>query len=94
MPSLATGCRSAVLLSTQLWPMAVLGSLPTCLSLTVNCLQLAGTLMVGLLNCMASLPSISTAQSAASTGAATAVIARAKRTGFHCFAIVFSLKSG
>ena len=46
----ATPCASAALLSSQLWPIAALGILPTCLSFTVNCLQLAGTAMAVLLN--------------------------------------------
>ncbi|MCY1314211.1 hypothetical protein D9M70_648270 [compost metagenome] len=62
------------MLNTQLWPIEALGSLPTCLSFTVNCLQLAGTAMAVLLNCIASLPSISMSQVAASTGPASSAV--------------------
>ena len=45
----ATPGMSAVLLSTQLWPMAVLGSEPVCLRLTVKVLQLLLTEMAWVL---------------------------------------------
>src|SRR6218665_695509 len=92
MPSLATACMSAALLSTQLCPMAVLGNLPACLSLTVNCLQLAGTAMLVLLNCIASLPSMSALQVAASAGMASRAVSRVAAVVF--FGIIMCLSAG
>src|SRR3546814_16691273 len=68
MPSVATGCMSACLVRTQLWPMAALAILPTCFRCTVNCLQLASTTISLVLNCMASLLSTVVSHCAASTG--------------------------
>ena len=59
MPSFATAAQSAVFTSTQLWPMASLGSLPTCFSVTVDCVQSAATVSSFLSYCMRSLPVIS-----------------------------------
>src|SRR3546814_329121 len=68
MPSVATGCMSAALVSTQLCPMAALAILPTCFRCTVNSLQLASTTISLVLNCMASLLSTVVSHCAASTG--------------------------
>ncbi len=78
MPSVATAVLSASLVSTQLWPMAVLGNLPTCLRCTVNCLQLLSTTISLTLYCMASLLSMVASHWAANTGrlAADRVMAR------------------
>src|SRR5262245_52655776 len=65
MASDRTPCMSSGLDSTQLWPITLLGSLPTCDSVTVNCLHSFGTEMALVLYCIWSLPVISTAQSAA-----------------------------
>lgn len=69
MPSVTTPCMSAAVLSTQLWPMTFFGRLPGWDRLTVNCLQLLSTVMALVLNCIWSLPWMSTEHSAASSGA-------------------------
>ncbi|CFW32736.1 Uncharacterised protein [Bordetella pertussis] len=74
MPSFSTACMSAVLVSTQLCPITLRGSLPVCLRLTVNCLHDLLTSMAFLSNCIWSVPAMSTEHSAARTGALNAAI--------------------
>src|SRR5256884_2799053 len=69
MPALATSTRSAALTSTQLCPMASLGSLPVWCGVTVISLQVAGALSSLLSNCMRSLPLISSLQGSAAAWA-------------------------
>src|SRR5881394_3516131 len=69
MPALATSTRSAALTSTQLCPMASLGSLPVWCSVTVISLQVAGALSSLLSYCMRSLPLISSLQGSAAAWA-------------------------
>src|SRR5437588_9407941 len=69
MPALATSTRSAALTSTQLCPMASLGSLPVWCSVTVISLQVAGALSSLLSYCMRSLPLISSLQESAAAWA-------------------------
>src|SRR5690606_23451028 len=68
MPSVATAWASAVLLSTQLWPMAVLGMEPVCLRVTLKVLQLLLTSITWVSKVIWSVEPTSTAHSAAKTG--------------------------
>ena len=68
MPSEITPASSLPCDSTQLWPIAVTGSLPVCFRVTLNDLQVLGTVIVLVLNCIASLASTVAAHSAAISG--------------------------
>src|SRR5574337_1554402 len=63
MPSASTAFRSDALVITTSCPIAVTGSLPVCLRVILKSLHEAGTTMDDTLYCIASLPSISVAQS-------------------------------
>ena len=66
--------------------MPATGSLPVWFRVTVTSLQVAGTLIAVWLNCMASLPSITSAHSSARTG-----VAREPRSSrVNTFFITFS----
>src|SRR3984893_12682979 len=86
MPAVATAARSAAFTSTQLCPIASLGSLPVLCSVTVISLQLAGALSSDLSYCIRSLPLISSlhgsaacAYGAAASAPSTAAVARVLR---------------
>src|SRR5205085_5935255 len=86
MPAVATAVRSAAFTSTQLCPIASLGSLPMWCSVTVICLQVAGALSSGLSYCIRSLPLISSlhgsaacAYGAAASAPSTTAVARGLR---------------
>jgi hypothetical protein len=83
---------SAEVLTTMLWPMAVLGILPTCLRVTLNFLQDLGTSMLLTLNCMASLLSTTASQPAAMAGALRAPAAHRARV-IRIFFIGYSFSS-
>src|SRR3546814_20943972 len=72
MPSASMAFMSAVLAMTTLWPMMFLASLPVCLRLMVNVLQLLLMSMFATLYFIASLPSMSTEQVAANAEGASA----------------------
>src|SRR5690606_19561441 len=63
MPSAATACMSASAVTTTLWPMAATGILPVWLSVILNSVHEAGMVIEPTLYCIASLPSITVAQS-------------------------------
>src|SRR5690606_35763629 len=68
MPSAAIPAMSASFETTTLWPIAVIGMVPTCLRLMVNWVQLEGTVIESTLYCIASLPSMVVVQSATTAG--------------------------
>src|SRR3546814_7272980 len=71
MPSASMAFMSAVFAMTTLWPMMFLASLPVCLRLMVNVLQLLLMSMFATLYFIASLPSMSTEQVAANAAGAS-----------------------
>src|SRR3546814_17546878 len=79
MPSASMAFMSAVFAMTTLWPMMFLASLPVCLRLMVNVLQLLLMSMFATLYFIASLPSMSTEQVAANAEGASASSAEATR---------------
>src|SRR3546814_783457 len=79
MPSASMAFMSAVFAMTTLWPMMFLASLPVCLRLMVNVLQLLLMSMFATLYFIASLPSMSTEQVAANAEGASASSAAVKR---------------
>src|SRR3546814_3069633 len=79
MPSASMAFMSAVFAMTTLWPMMFLASLPVCLRLMVNVLQLLLMSMFATLYFIASLPSMSTEQVAANAEGASASSAAVTR---------------
>src|SRR3984893_648291 len=75
MPAVATAARSVAFTSTQLCPIASLGSLPLWCSVTVISLQVAGALSSGLSYCIRSLPLISSLHGSAACAYGTAASA-------------------
>src|SRR3977135_668785 len=73
MPAVATAVTSAAFTSTQLCPIASLGSLPLWCSVTVISLQVAGALSSGLSYCIRSLPLISSLHGSAACAYVAAV---------------------
>src|SRR5687767_13352342 len=62
MPACATAWNTDVSVSTQLWPIAWAGSLPVCFNVSFTSVQSAATARAGLVNCMASVPSMVSSQ--------------------------------
>src|SRR5690606_9382055 len=79
MPSASMALMSEVFAMTTLCPMTFLASLPVCLRLMVNVLQLLLMSMLATLYFIASLPSMSAEQVAANAEGASAISAAAAR---------------
>ena len=88
LPSFWIGCRSAVLDSTQLCPIAAAGNLPVCLKLIVAFAQLAGISIFVVLKLRASPASTSTVQSSANAACEEMTVTRVKAKRVIIFIMV------